>query len=87
MKTRRPNIVIYMQMLRLLLGGARGPSNLAQALGLNFAKFMEFANYLESRQLIRKETQGEHEVFYITPTGAQVHRDWRAVEERLGDVS
>jgi predicted transcriptional regulator len=87
LKSRRPNVLIYMQMLRLLLDGPRGPSNLAQGLGLNFAKFMEFAGYLESRQLIRKEVESDHEVFYITPAGAQVHRDWRAVEEKLGDVS
>lgn len=84
---RRPNVVIYMQMLRLLLDGPRGPSSLQQALGLNYPKFVEFATYLESRRLIRKEPQGDKEVFQITPAGAQVHRDWRAVEEKLGDVS
>lgn len=84
---RRPNVVIYMQMLRLLLDAPRGPTSLQQALGLNYPKFIESANYLETKRLIRKEVQGEHEIYFITADGAQVHRDWRAVEEKLGDVS
>ena len=84
---RRPNVIIYMQLLRLLLGGPRGPSSLQQALGLNYPKFMEFADYLESRQLIRTEQQGDREIYHITAAGAELHRSWREVEERLGDVS
>jgi len=84
---RRSNVIIYMQLLRLLLDGPRGPSRLQQALGLNYPKFIEFADYLESRQLIRTEYEGEHQLYYVTPAGVEAHRGWRQVEEKLGDVS
>jgi len=38
---RRPNILIYMEILDLLLDGPKGPSRLSQAMGLNFYKFLE----------------------------------------------
>ena len=85
---RRPNILIYMEFLKLLLDGPRGPTRLAQGMGLNFAKFMEFAGFLESRKLIRRGQQDEHEVYYITPEGAEVRREWEKVWGKLGpDVS
>ncbi|MGA2664706.1 MAG: winged helix-turn-helix domain-containing protein [Nitrososphaerales archaeon] len=86
---RRPNILIYMEILRLLLDAPNGPSRLSQATGLNFPKFMEFAAYLESKRLIRRETDGDHhDVFYITTEGAALRRDWEKVWGVLGpDVS
>jgi predicted transcriptional regulator len=85
---RRPNILIYMEILKLLLDGPRGPTRLAQGMGLNFGKFMEFAGFLESRKLIRRGQQEEHEVYYITPEGVEIRREWEKVWEKLGpDVS
>lgn len=84
---RRANVIIYMQLLRLLLEGPRGPSRLQQALGLNYPKFIEFAEFLESRQLIRRETKDEHEFYSLTAAGIEAHRKWRGLEEALGDVS
>lgn len=76
-----------MQMLRLLLDSPKGPTSLQQGLGLNYPKFVETAKLLESKELIRKDTEGEREVYRITPAGAQLHREWRSVVETLGDVS
>ena len=85
---RRPNVLIYMEILKLLLDGPRGPTRLAQAMGLNFPKFMEFAAFLESKSLIRRGEQEGHEVYYITPEGAEVRRNWEKVWTKIGsDVS
>jgi predicted transcriptional regulator len=81
---RRPNILIYAEMLRFLLDGPKGPSRLAQSLGLNFYKFVEFAEFLESRQVIRKEVREGREVYFITPKGAQVLEDWKRVASAIG---
>ncbi|MGD0636754.1 MAG: winged helix-turn-helix domain-containing protein [Nitrososphaerales archaeon] len=85
---RRPNILIYMEILMLLLNGPRGPTRLSQAMGLNFPKFMEFAAFLESKGLIRRGTLEDHDVYYITPEGVEVRRDWEKVWGKIGpDVS
>jgi len=85
---RRPNILIYMEILNLLLDGPRGPTRLGQAMGMNYPKFMEFAGFLESRKLVRRGEQDGHEVYYITPEGAEVRRDWEKVWGKIGpDVS
>ena len=81
---RRPNILIYAEMLRLLLDGPKGPSRLAQSLGLNFYKFLEFAQFLESRQVIRRELQEGRELYFVTPKGAQVLEDWKRVASAIG---
>ncbi len=80
---RRPNIIIYMEILAQLRDGAKGPTRLAQATGLNFDKLLEFANLLESRRLIKKELQGVHELYSITPDGYQLHEDWGKFFDRL----
>jgi predicted transcriptional regulator len=81
---RRPNILIYMEILDLLLDGPKGPSRLSQAMGLNFNKFLEFASFLKSRQLIRSELQEGHEMYFITPEGNELNQDWKKVWNKLG---
>lgn len=80
---RRPNILIYMEILDLLLDGPKGPSRLSQAMGLNFYKFLEFASFLKSKQLIRSEDQEGHEMYFITPQGNELNQDWKRVWNRL----
>jgi len=72
-----------MEILDLLLDGPKGPSRLAQAMGLNFYKFVEFAEFLKTKELIRLETQEGHEVYFITPQGAEINADWKKVWNRL----
>ena len=81
---RRPNILIYMEILALLLDGPRGPTRLAQALGLNYDKLLEFTSYLESRGVIRKGIQEGRELFFITPEGVEVRNHWMEVWSKLG---
>lgn len=80
---RRPNILIYMEILDLLLDGPRGPSRLSQAMGLNFNKFLEFASFLETKQLIRIEEQDGHELYFITQQGSDLNHDWKKVWNKL----
>jgi predicted transcriptional regulator len=81
---RRPSTVIYMEILALLLDEPEGPSRLTQALGLNYNKFLEFANYLESKQFIRKELREEHELYFVTAEGAELYRTWDAFRKKFG---
>jgi predicted transcriptional regulator len=80
---RRPSILIYMEILDLLLDGPRGPSRLAQAMGLNFNKFLEFATFLKAKELIRSEVQDGHELYFITQQGSELNQDWKKVWNRL----
>ena len=80
---RRPSILIYMEILDLLLDGPRGPSRLAQAMGLNFNKFLEFASFLKAKQLIRVEVEEGHELYFITQQGVELNQDWKKVWNRL----
>ena len=80
---RRPNILIYMEILDLLLDGPKGPSRLSQAMGLNFNKFLEFASFLKSKELIRSEDQEGHELYFITQQGTDLNHDWKRVWNRL----
>jgi predicted transcriptional regulator len=80
---RRPNVLIYMEILDLLLDGPRGPTRLAQGLGLNFNKFSEFASFLIAKQLIKVQAQEGREMYFITGQGADLNRDWKKVWNRL----
>ena len=80
---RRPNILIYMEILDLLLDGPKGPSRLAQAMGLNFNKFLEFASFLKAKELIRGEVQDGHETYFVTQQGADLNHDWKRVWNKL----
>jgi predicted transcriptional regulator len=82
---RRSNTVINMQLLALLIDGPRGPSRIAQALGLNFYKFQEFAAFQESKGFIRKEVQGEYELYYITEKGIDVYHKWTEFYSAFGE--
>ncbi len=56
---------------------------MAQATGLNFDKFLEFANLLDSKHFIRKELQEGHELYYITSEGVEFYGDIKKVAEKL----
>jgi predicted transcriptional regulator len=75
-----------MEMLRLLLEGPKGPSRLCQSLGLNFYRFLEFAKRLESAQVISKQVQEGHELYFLTPLGVQLLEDWERVWNTLGQA-
>jgi predicted transcriptional regulator len=72
-----------MEVLDLLLDGPKGPSRLSQAMGLNFNKFLEFASFLKSKQLIRSEVREGHEMYFITPQGNELNQDWKKVWSKL----
>ena len=80
---RRPNILIYMEILDLLRDGPKGPSRLSQAMGLNFYKFQEFAAFLKEKELLRSEEQEGHELYFITQQGTELNHDWKKVWGKL----
>lgn len=80
---RRPNVLIYMEILDLLLDGPKGPTRLAQAMGLNFNKFLEFATFLKDKELIKLEVEDGHELYHVTQQGVELNNDWKRVWNRL----
>ena len=52
-------------------------------MGLNFNKFLEFASFLKSKQLIRSEEREGHELYFITTQGNELNQDWKRVWNRL----
>jgi predicted transcriptional regulator len=82
---RRPNILIFMQILELLSEGPRGPTSLSQACGLNYAKLREFADKLQGKSLIRMEVVEGHETYFLTSEGLQVLNDLTRAMVKLGD--
>ena len=81
---KRPEIVIYMELLGLLREGPRGPTRLAQALGLSYDRFARLASILEERKFIVNEAAESYTQYRITPEGVQLHQDWTSVKDRLG---
>ena len=73
-----------MEILSLLLDGPRGPTRLSQALGLNFNKFLEFADFLESKHFLRRDNQEGHELYFVTPKGMEVYRKWDEFYREFG---
>ena len=82
---RRSNTVINMQLLALLLDGPRGPTRIAQALGLNFNQFLEFAAFQESKGFIRKEVEEDHELYFVTEKGRDVYVKWSEFYKLFGE--
>lgn len=80
---RREPTVIFMEILAVLFEGSRGPTRLAQACNLNYARIENFTKHLEERGLIRREVSDGQEVLAITDAGYQLYQDWLKVWSRL----
>jgi len=82
---RRSNTVINMELLALLLDGPRGPTRTAQALSLNFDRFLQFEAFLESKGFIRKEVEEERELLFITEKGRDLYHKWTDFFKLFGE--
>ncbi len=76
---KRERTLILMEILSVLRTGPMGPTRLAQATGLSFDKFMEFAVLLESRRFVEKSSRQGQNAYVITPDGSQLLSDWEKV--------
>jgi hypothetical protein len=52
-------------------------------MGLNFYKFLEFASFLKSKELVRSEEQEGHELYFITQEWTELNHDWKRVWNKL----
>jgi predicted transcriptional regulator len=80
---RREGTTFYMEILAALSEEARGPTRLAQACNVNYARIQNFTAPLEAKGLIRRESRDGQEVFVITEQGYALYRDWLEVWRRL----
>jgi predicted transcriptional regulator len=84
---KRERTLIIMEILSVLREGPRGPTRLAQAVGLSFDAFIEYAKGLESRRFVIKSVVEGHEAYTISPNGNQLLLDWQKVWERIAPDS
>ena len=84
---KRERTLIIMEILSVLRDGPKGPTRLAQSVGLSFDGFVEYARDIESRRFITKSTVEGHEVYVLSPEGKQLLLDWQRVWERLSPDS
>lgn len=80
---RRPSILLYMEIIELLRDEPRGPTRLAQGLGLAYNKFTPLLQDLEQRGLVRREVRNGMDVIVVTQEGIQLYLDWQKVWEKL----
>jgi predicted transcriptional regulator len=77
-----------MEILSILRGGPKGPTRLAQSVGLSFDAFMEYAKDIESRRFVTKSADIEgHEVYTISAEGNKLLLDWQKVWEKISPDS
>jgi predicted transcriptional regulator len=81
--TKREPVLIYMEILATLISGPRGPTRLAQACNLNYARMERFAKPLLEKGLIRLVRVEGQEGFAVTDEGYRVYNDWLEVWRRL----
>jgi predicted transcriptional regulator len=84
---KRERILIIMEILSILREGPRGPTRLAQSLGVSFDAFLEYVHDIESRRFVTKSVAEGHEMYTISPEGIQLLLDWQRVWERISPNS
>jgi len=80
---RRPNILILMRLLELLIQEPRGPTRLAQAANLNYRKCEEFLNLLAERGFVEREIRTGHDTYLVTQKGRVLFSNWARIYEEL----
>lgn len=80
---RRPNILILMRLVELLIEEPRGPTRLAQAANLNYLKCEEFLGQLSGSGLIEKEVKEGRETYHATMKGKTIFMSWAKIYEEL----
>jgi predicted transcriptional regulator len=80
---RRPNILILMRLLELLIEEPKGPTRLAQAANLNYQKCEEFLDMLSARGLVEREIREGHDTFSVTLKGRTLFASWAKIYEEL----
>jgi predicted transcriptional regulator len=84
---KRERILILMEILSILREGPRGPTRLAQAVGVSFDAFAEYVKEIESRRFVTKSAVEGHEVYMISQEGKQLLLDWQKVWEKISPDS
>jgi len=80
---RRPNILILMRLLELLIQEPRGPTRLAQAANLNYRKCEEFLDLLFERGFVERELRSGHDTYLATSRGKAIFANWARIYEEL----
>jgi predicted transcriptional regulator len=79
----RSKVVICWEVLRALASGPQGPSRLARVANVPFDRLDEYLGPLVSAGLVRREADGEREVYRVTPEGMQALGDLDRVLPKL----
>jgi predicted transcriptional regulator len=80
---RRPVILIYGELLRVLSTGPQRTTKLARICNVPLDRFDSYIAPLLAKNLIRKETTDGHDTFYVTDEGMRLLNDLESVLNRL----
>ena len=84
---KRERILIQMEILSVLLEGPKGPTRLAQTVGISFDALTDYTRDMESRAFVVKSVSEGHEFYSVSPEGKQLLSDWQRVWERISPNS
>jgi predicted transcriptional regulator len=80
---RRPVILIYGELLRVLSTGPQRTTKLARVCNVPLDRFDSYISPLLAKGLIRKEETDGHDTFYATDEGIKLLNDLESVLNRL----
>jgi predicted transcriptional regulator len=80
---KRPNVLIMMELLELLIREPRGPTRLAQAANLNYQRCDEFIRMLSERGLVAGDIAEGHQLYSATLKGKSLFMRWAEIFEEL----
>jgi predicted transcriptional regulator len=79
----RSSVVIYWEILKVLSFGSQGPTKLSASANVPFNRLPDYLGPLLSKGLVRKDQEGDRDVYAITPEGMAVLNDLDRVLPRL----
>ncbi len=84
---KRERTLIIMEILSVLCEGPKGPTRLAQSVGVSFDAFLDYVRDIESRGFVTRSAVEGHEMYAISPEGMRLLFDWQRIWERISPDS
>ncbi|HEV2137570.1 MAG TPA: winged helix-turn-helix domain-containing protein [Nitrososphaerales archaeon] len=80
---KRETILIQMEILASLFASPKGPTRLAQACNIQYARLQNFTGPLLAKGLVESVTVDGEQRFSITDAGYKLYKDWLEIWRRL----
>jgi predicted transcriptional regulator len=80
---KRESILIQMEILASLFASSKGPTRLAQACNIQYARLQNFTGPLLAKGLVESNVVEGEQRFAITDAGYRLYKDWLDIWRRL----